>query len=126
VAGKHIRRPAAVPGAKIRPGAAATGSPDRSPPVFCLRHLAEGWRVTDCERDDQAAFAKTIEKLSRLSWQEIRGAPRHGLGTEKIARDALRPAVPAGITEDVQFLAIRFSGIKAMVGYRSADTFHVV
>jgi hypothetical protein len=95
-------------------------------PVFCLRHLADGWKISDCERDDQAAFALTAEKLSQLTWQEIRSAPRHGLGTEKISRDALKAAVPATVTEDVQFLAFRFSGKKAMVGFRSREIFHVV
>ncbi|HET7233942.1 MAG TPA: hypothetical protein VFJ16_28280 [Longimicrobium sp.] len=91
-----------------------------------MRHLVDGWRVSDCERDDQAAFALTLERLSRLSWQEIRGAPRHGMGTEKIARDALKAPVPPGITDDVQFLALRFSGKKAMVGFRGGEVFHVV
>jgi hypothetical protein len=88
--------------------------------------LVDGWRISDCERDDQAAFALTAEKLAKLSWQEIRSAPRHGVGSEKISRDALRAPVPASITEDVQFLALRFSGKKSMVGFRSRDVFHVV
>ena len=95
-------------------------------PVFCLRHLVDGWRISDCERDDQAAFALTAERLSRLSWQEIKNAHRHGVGTEKISRDALKAPVPMSITEDVQFLALRFSGKKPMVGFRSNQIFHIV
>ena len=82
--------------------------------------------MSDCERDDQAAFACTIERLSRLTWKEIRNAPRHGVGTEKIRRDSLNSAIPGSITEDVEFLALRFSGKKAMVGFRSSEIFHVV
>jgi hypothetical protein len=95
-------------------------------PVFSLRHIASGWGVRDCERDDQAAFALTVEKLSRLTWQQLRNAPRHGAGTEKIARNALRAAIPSSITDDVDFVALRFSGRKAMVGFRSDEVFHVV
>lgn len=95
-------------------------------PIFCLRHIAPGWGVSDCERDDQAAFACTIEKLSQLTWQEIRNAPKHGVGTEKIPKARLKAAVPGGITDDVEFLALRFSGKKAMVGFRSSEIFHVV
>lgn len=61
-----------------------------------------------------------------MSWLEIRNAPRHGLGTEKISRDSLKVIVPASITEDVQFLALRFSGMKPMVGFRRNEIFHVV
>jgi len=49
--------------------------------------------VTDCEREAQAAFALTLHRLSQLTWQEIRNAPRHGLGTEKIVRDISRWAI---------------------------------
>jgi hypothetical protein len=122
---KHIRHASGPPG-RIRPSAEGTGSTDGLSPLFCLRHLADGWRISDCERDDQAAFALTAERLSRLSWQEIRSAHRHGLGSEKIPRDALKAAVPSTITEDVQFLALRFSGRKPMVGFRSDRIFHVV
>jgi hypothetical protein len=83
--------------------------------------------VTDCEREEQAAFALTMHRLSQLTWQEIRNAPRHGLGTEKIVRESIRAPVPPGITEDVEsFLAIRFHGKAPMVGFRSGETFHVV
>lgn len=102
------------------------GSTDGLSPLFCLRYLADGWRVSDCGRDDQAAFALTAEKLSRLTWREIRNAHRHGVGAEKISRDALKAPIPAEITEDVQFLALRFSGKKPMVGFRSSRIFHVV
>ena len=83
--------------------------------------------MTDCEREAQAAFALTLHRLSQLTWQEIRNAPRHGLGTEKIVRECIRAPVPPGITEDVEsFLAIRFHGKAPMVGFRSGETFHVV
>jgi hypothetical protein len=123
---KHIKRPPETPRGRIKPSAEGTGSTDGVGPVFCLRHLVVGWRISDCERDDQAAFALTVEKLSKMSWLEIRNAPRHGSGTEKISRTSLNVAVPESITEDVQFLALRFSGMKPMVGYRSNEIFHVV
>lgn len=126
MARKRIKPPPETPGGRIRATAESTGSTDGVPPVFCLRHLAEGWKISDCERDDQAAFALTAERLSQLTWQEIRSAHRHGLGAEKISRDALKAAVPGSVTEDVQFLALRFSGKKPMVGFRSREIFHVV
>ncbi len=114
-------------GEHIVPRESATGSSDGQPPVFCLRFLDRPYAVTDCERDERASFALTLQRLSRLTWQQIRNAPRHGLGTEKIRRDSIRAAIPAGITEDVEsFLAIRFHGKAPMVGFRSGEIFHLV
>ena len=117
---------AAAPSEKARPSRDKPGSTDGLSPVFCLHHLADGWRISDCERDDQAAFALTTEKLSRVTWRDIRNAHRHGIGTEKIPRNALKAPVPNDIADDVQFFALRFSGKKPMVGFRSSQIFHVV
>lgn len=104
---KHTPHPETTPPDQNRPSAEKTGSTDELSPVFCLHHLADGWRISDCERDDQAAFALTTEKLSRVTWWDIRNAHRHGVGAEKISRHALKAPVPAGIDDDVQFLALR-------------------
>ncbi|MBI2919195.1 MAG: hypothetical protein HYY01_14565 [Chloroflexi bacterium] len=61
-----------------------------------------------------------------MTWRDINLAPRHGLGTEKIERSALRVPIPPDITDDVDFLAMRFSGRKAMVGFREQNIFHIV
>lgn len=126
---RQIKRPPPKAGGKINPPVvAAVTSKDGEPPVFCLRHVAAGWGVADCERDARAAFAMTLEKLAKLTWQQIKGAPRHGVGTEQIDSGSIRARVPASITEDVQFLAFRFSGKKPMVGFRAAASavFHIV
>lgn len=123
---KRLPHPATTPPDRKHPSLEKTGSTDEMSPVFCLHHLADGWRISDCERDDQAAFALATEKLSRVTWRDIRNAHRHGIGTEKIPRNALKAPVPADIDDDVQFLALRFSGKKPMVGFRSSRIFHVV
>lgn len=48
------------------------------------------------------------------------------LGAEKIARSAIRAPIPAGITEDVTFLAIRYHGMRPILGYRDGRTFHLL
>lgn len=123
---RRTRHPTVTSSKGTRPSREKPGSTDGLSPVFCLHHLADGWRISDCERDDQAAFALTTEKLSHLTWREIRDAHRHGVGTEKISRSALKAPVPADIAEDAQFIALRFSGKKPMVGFRSSRIFHVV
>ena len=93
---KHIHSPhKSNVGERIKPRESGSGSTDVLTPIFCLRHVVEGWGVRDCTRDDQAAFALTVERLSRLTWQQIRNAPRHGAGTEKIFRQSLKGACAA-------------------------------
>ena len=67
-----------------------------------------------------------IGLLSRMTWQEIYQAPRHGLGAEKIAQSAIRPALPSLLTEDIGLIALRFSGRKPMVGFRDTNVFRLL
>jgi hypothetical protein len=68
----------------------------------------------------------TLERLSGLVWHQIQSAPRHGLGSEKIPRNAIKVGIPLFLTEDVDLLAIRFSGKKPMVGYRDGTIFNIL
>jgi hypothetical protein len=67
-----------------------------------------------------------IRRMSRMTWLELRQADRHGMGSEKIERGAIKRPIPAHISEDVPLLAFRFSGKKPMVGYRMLGTFHII
>lgn len=61
-----------------------------------------------------------------MAWNEVIQSPRHGMGFETISRSAIRRPVPAHITEDVTFIAFRFSAMKPMVGYRNEEMFHII
>jgi hypothetical protein len=113
-------------GERVQARECASGSTDGLTPIFCLRYLAPPFCVTSCQTGEQAAFALTLRKLSTLTWQQIKNAHRHGLGTEKIGRSSIRAPIPGDITEDVDFLAVRFHGKAPMVGFRSNQVFHVV
>jgi len=95
-------------------------------PHFSLEHLQAPYAVDNCDQQHQAALAMALWKRSRMTWSEIISAPRHGLGTEMIARSSLRVPVPRGITDDVDFIALRFHGNAPMVGFRVGRVFHVV
>jgi hypothetical protein len=95
-------------------------------PTFCLRFVDPNHCITCCSHDDKAAFADKIRRMSFLTWNELIQAPRHGMGLETIDRRAIKGTIPAHITEDVTFIAFRFSGKKAMVGYRTEGMFHIV
>jgi hypothetical protein len=101
-------------------------SPESLPPYFSLRYLSDNYCISKCDKDDKAAFADTLRKLSKLTWTQIKSSHRHGLGFETIQKDQIRSSIPNHITEDVRFIAFRFSGKKAMVGYRERATFYVI
>jgi hypothetical protein len=122
-----FKRPTPVKGLRFTAPPPAGTSTDGQTPTFCLHHLGSPYCVTDCDRDDKAAFAETLRKLSHLTWGQIKQAPRHGLGCEKIPRNLIGGSIPAVVTEDVEsFLAFRFSGKKPMVGYRQGAMFHIL
>lgn len=101
---------------------------DRLPPIFSFEHMkrGSGYSVDCCDRDHRAALASKLFKLSQMTWFEIRQTQRHGLGTEKIARTALRAPIPPKVTEDTDFLALRYNGHAPMVGYRDGRVFYIV
>lgn len=101
-------------------------SPDNNPPVFSLRYLQKGYCLNCCQKDEKAALADKLFTLSKLSWSEIKGLPRHGLGFEKIKSSSIKATIPAHITDDVDLIAFRFCGLSPMVGYRNESTFFIV
>jgi hypothetical protein len=101
---------------------------DRLPPLFSFEFMrsGNGYSIDCCDDEHRSALASKLFKLSQMTWLNIRNAPRHGLGTEKIARNAIRATIPPSVTEDVDFLAIRYNGMAPMVGYRDGRTFHIL
>jgi hypothetical protein len=99
---------------------------DSDPPAFSLRYLQHDFCVTDCSKDQRAAFATKLRELSQLSWSKLRQSPRHGLGYERIPRDAIKAPVPNHVTEEVHLIAFRFDGLRPMVGYRDSGIFFIL
>lgn len=104
---------------------------ESQPPIFSLYHLRKDYCLSKCAKDEKAAFADTLHKLSQLTWSDLNQAPKHGVGFEKIHRKSFNNerCIPSHITEDVNIIAFRFSGKKAMVGYRDPldrKLFHIV
>jgi hypothetical protein len=100
---------------------------DDSHPIFCLRYLDDEYNLNGCTKNEKAHFADALRKRSQMSWQDIKMAPRRGLGLEKIDRNTIKAPIPNHITEDIEhFIAIRFCGKAPMVGYRSNDIFRII
>jgi hypothetical protein len=93
-------------------------------PVFCFRHMKSPYSIDDCDHDDQRALIKKLCTLSSMTWAQIRASGRHSLGYEKI--DNLNVTKPISVSDDVQLIAFRFSGMKPMVGYRNEFIFHIL
>ena len=101
--------------------------PDRLPPKFSLRHVNKKFCITQCSKDEKAAFAVRLRELSQLTWSQLRQAGRHGLGFETIDRSIIKSGVPSVVTADVNIIAFRFDGKKPMVGFRDrGGTFHII
>jgi len=101
---------------------------DQLPPIFSFEHMAggNGYSVECCNDDHCAALSKRFFLLSKKTWLEIKQAPRHGIGSEKIARRSIKPAIPNSVTDDVELIALRYNGLHPMVGYRDGRVFHVI
>jgi hypothetical protein len=97
-------------------------------PVFCVRHMVRGADFSLEHRSDEekAALIDKLRLLSQMTWAEIRSAPRHGLGPEKIDKKQITFTLPAIVTEEVSLLAIRFMGKAPMLGFRVGTTFHII
>lgn len=124
---QRFQRPNARGGKKVAtPRKHAGGSTDHESPVYCFRYLDSDFHVAHCEQADQAALARTLVAMSQLTWGQLRDAGRHGKGFEHLPQDQVRIKIPRHITPDVRLLVFRFSGIKAMLGYRDGRTLHIL
>lgn len=128
MAKKQLKSPAANSGAHLKRPISGQASPtDHLPPIFSLASLKGNYCVTACTAEEKIAFIETLHRLSAMSWREIRNAPRHGLGSEKISRNSIKGVrIPDEVTEDTTLLAIRFCAMAPMIGYRSGQAFHVL
>lgn len=127
MANSKIKRPQPGRGKDIAPAVSITPPPQQRHPVFCPRYLRKGYGLAECDREEKAALIETLGRLAQLTWSEISAAPRHGMGYEKMSRDAIKGDIfPDFITEDVTIIALRFSGMKPMVGFRDGIIFRIV
>ena len=113
-------------GKNISPPVTTEESPEQQPPVFSLRYMSKDFSLADCTKDEKAAFADTLHKLSQMTWSQINSSGRHGSGYERIQRNAIKSAIPVHITEDVNLIAFRFCAKAPMVGYRDGVIFYVI
>lgn len=123
---KHLKERAPKESRMLKTRSDPSENPDLKPPIFSFEYLQSGYCVSDCTQDERGGVLGKMRSLSQLSWQALRQAPRHGLGYEIIHRSALKAAIPAVLTEDVNIIAFRAIGKAPMVGFRAGRVFNVL
>lgn len=111
---------------KARQTSVEVDDSDYKPPVFSFEYLQKDWCIQDCQQEERSKMLDKLRRLSSLSWREIRQQDRHGLGTEVIHRNSIKPRVPSFLTDDVNLLAFRVIEKAPMVGYRKGRIFYVI
>ncbi|TAG95540.1 MAG: hypothetical protein EAZ09_07545 [Oscillatoriales cyanobacterium] len=119
--GKRVER-----GKNISPPVTTEESPEQQYPIFSLRYMSKDFCILDCTKEEKAAFADTLYKLSQMTWSQINSSARHGSGYERIAQTSIKASIPRHITPDVNLIAFRFCAKAPMVGYRERATFFVI
>lgn len=101
---------------------------DQNIPVFSLEKLQQGkYCLSSLDQEHKAMFANAIFRRRAITWADLKGADRHGIGFEKIAKHSINAAIPRFVTPDVSsFIAFRYHGKRAMVGMRHKDIFYVL
>ena len=100
-------------------------------PLFSFKYLQEDSIGAHTKRGGKAYYdlLMRLKKLSELGWKEIRIAPRHGFGMEKIPRNQIIPQkpLPPFITPDVEALhVLRSKGDNtALVGWQMEKVFYI-
>jgi hypothetical protein len=125
---KRIQKPSINQGKNIRIEEYQSTNTDNQSPIFCLEYIQKGYYISNCTKDEQVAFLDSLFSRRNLPWTDLKGMHRHKLGPEKIARNAIKAPIPPLILikPDTTFLAFRFDGLKAMVGFRVGRLFYVL
>jgi hypothetical protein len=99
---------------------------DEQTPKFCLHYLRGGFDVHALETQQQVAFAKTLQRLCRLTWRQIKLADKHGNGSELIDARSFKAPVPLTFQDAPKFLVLRYAGMLPMAGVRVDDVYHIL
>ena len=103
-----------------------SGPPGKDTPVFSLQYMEDSHCISQCSEEQKVSFVDKMRALSQLTWNQIKLAPKHGLGSEKIPRPMFKVPIPDFISEDEALLAIRFWNLAPMIGVRWKQIFHII
>ena len=108
---------------KIAPREIPGGSYQDEPPKFSLQYIQPDYCITKCEHNDQLQFIQSMIKRKNIPWKILIASPHEKLGCEVIR--SLKIQTPE-CAEDKSIISFRFSGKKAMIGFRERDVFYIL
>lgn len=101
-------------------------SDEQKKPLFSLSYIEKDYCLSNCVKEEKAAFADKLHRLSQLTWAEIKNLNRHKLGSEIIPRNILQGTLPSIVKEDSKIIAFRFHGKAPMIGFRDGHIFYIL
>jgi len=112
----------------LKSSVATSGSTLNEHPIFCLRHIVNGFCINDCsDKSHGHSFAKKLRELAQLDWKTILNAPRDGQGCEKIDTSALKFEVPPALLKGQDFvLSFRINQRSRLIGIKNGATLQII
>ena len=98
---------------------------DNKSPLFSFDFMTTNnkYNFANLSDDDKLALINKIHDYRNKTWLDVKNEPRHNKGSEKIKS---KIELPASVKEDTTLLALRYNGLKAMIGYREERIFHII
>lgn len=100
---------------------------DARKPVFSFSNILTKYCCIkkDCNSAQKERILEMLVDLSGLTWQEIKNAPRTGIGFELIPKDQMKVAIPP-VHGHEKFMVFRLSNKMRMIGLREAEKFDIL
>lgn len=102
--------------------------PPKNPGCIRLgfRLLENGWGVAELTHERAHSFLEKWQKRGCMTWDQVRAAGKHNLGSESLPATRILPQLPRWMESDEKLIVLRHYDRLAQVGVRIADTFEVV
>lgn len=106
----------------------SVNAPKLDYPVFCFKHLINGYKLDICTNEQKSFFVSKLVKMAQQTWQTLMTADhKSGAGFELLPKSQIKGTLPSIITEDVsKVYVMRFNGTSyRMIGHRSDEIYHI-
>lgn len=96
-------------------------------PIFCLKHLINGYTLQECSKELKSSFATKLYMMAQQTWTDLETKDHKSGGFEGIPREQIKAKLPDIVTEDVSKLHVmRFNGKTGrIIGLRSDHILHI-
>lgn len=95
-------------------------------PVLSTRFLQKGWGFEEMTDETRLSFLQKWHKRSEISWKDLTSHQRHGLGSEYIPSQQIKPQVPRQFQEIEKFRVFRHHANLPFAGWKDRGIFYVL